>query len=401
MSRSWITRAEVLERLAVKPQTLYAYVSRGRIAARPDPEDPRRSLYAVDDVLRLADRSARGGVRPPPLPGGRASRGEAVIESGVSAVFDGGVYYRGRCALALAETATLEHAARLLWGAEEDPFAGLKPRIDMSFPGTARSRLFAGLARRAEEDAAAVGRSDRSLRREAASLLNELVDAVSGPGPRLYLHQRLARAWKVDERGAQLLRRALVLAAEGELNTTVLTVRVAASTGASLAGSALAGLAALSSPQYGGRLAQTTAFLAETRPGADARTAARQRLAQGLELPGFGDPAFPGGDPRARALIEAAGLPQELADVVRVGEGLTGAAVNFDMALALVGRRLDLPKDGPFTLAALGRICGWLAHAMEQVQSGTPVRARLRYVGPEPELDDFSGPAQGPYTIGD
>jgi citrate synthase len=88
MSPTWITRTEVLERLAVKPQTLYAYVSRGRIAARPDPKDPRRSLYAVEDVSRLADRSPRGGIRPAPIPGGQASRGEAVIDSSISAVID-------------------------------------------------------------------------------------------------------------------------------------------------------------------------------------------------------------------------------------------------------------------------------------------------------------------------
>lgn len=385
MSRTWITRTEVLERLAVKPQTLYAYVSRGRIAARPDPEDPRRSLYAVEDVCRLADRSLRSGVRPPPVPGGQASRGEAVVDSGISALVDGTVYYRGHDAIELADTATLEQAARLLWGGEEDPFAELKPRIDLAFPGASRSRLFAALARRAEEDAASAGRSERSLRREAASVLNELVDAVAGPGPRLYLHQRLARAWKVDDRGAQVIRRALVLSAEGELNTTVLAVRVAASTGASLAASAMAGLSALSSPQFGGRLAQVGAFLAETRPGADARLAARQRLAQGLELPGFGDRTFPGGDPRARALMQAAGLTQQLWDIAQVGEGLTGERANFDLALALIGRRLDLPKDGPFTLHAIGRICGWLAHAMEQATTGCPIRARLRYVGPEPE----------------
>lgn len=385
MSRTWITRTEVLERLAVKPQTLYAYVSRGRIAARPDPEDPRRSLYAVEDVCRLADRSLRSGVRPPPVPGGQASRGEAVVDSGISALVDGTVYYRGRDAIELADTATLEQAARLLWGGDEDPFAELKPRIDVAFPGASRSRLFAALARRAEEDAASAGRSERSLRREAASLVNELVDAVAGPGPRLYLHQRLARAWKVDDRGAQVIRRALVLSAEGELNTTVLAVRVAASTGASLAASAMAGLSALSSPQFGGRLAQVGAFLAETRPGADARLAARQRLAQGLELPGFGDRTFPDGDPRARALMEAAGLTQQLWDIAQVGEGLTGERANFDLALALIGRRLDLPKDGPFTLHAIGRICGWLAHAMEQATTGCPIRARLRYVGPEPE----------------
>ncbi|RZJ43557.1 MAG: citrate synthase, partial [Brevundimonas sp.] len=33
----WIGRSEALGRLGVKAQTLYAYVSRGRITARPDP----------------------------------------------------------------------------------------------------------------------------------------------------------------------------------------------------------------------------------------------------------------------------------------------------------------------------------------------------------------------------
>ena len=50
----WIGRGEALARLGVKTQTLYAYVSRGRIAARPDPTDPRRSLYAVQDIARLS-----------------------------------------------------------------------------------------------------------------------------------------------------------------------------------------------------------------------------------------------------------------------------------------------------------------------------------------------------------
>ena len=49
----WAPRSEVLSLLGVKTQTLYAYVSRGRIAARPDPDNPRRSLYALADVIRL------------------------------------------------------------------------------------------------------------------------------------------------------------------------------------------------------------------------------------------------------------------------------------------------------------------------------------------------------------
>ena len=41
----WLTAQHALAQLQVRPQTLYAYVSRGRVQARPDPADPRRSLY--------------------------------------------------------------------------------------------------------------------------------------------------------------------------------------------------------------------------------------------------------------------------------------------------------------------------------------------------------------------
>ena len=53
-------RDAALAALKIKPQTLYAYVSRGRIGVRPDPADPRRSLYRSDEVAALESRAARG-----------------------------------------------------------------------------------------------------------------------------------------------------------------------------------------------------------------------------------------------------------------------------------------------------------------------------------------------------
>ena len=56
----WMNRADALAALGVRAQTLYAYVSRGRIAMMPDPVDPRRSLYLAEDVAALTTRRARG-----------------------------------------------------------------------------------------------------------------------------------------------------------------------------------------------------------------------------------------------------------------------------------------------------------------------------------------------------
>ncbi|HRJ64407.1 MAG TPA: citrate synthase, partial [Brevundimonas sp.] len=121
----WIGRGEALARLGVKTQTLYAYVSRGRIAARPDPSDPRRSLYAVQDIARLTgdtvDDDEQAAQRRIPR---MAGRGEAEVCSSLTAIADGRLFYRGLDATQLAETATLEDVARRLWDARPaNPFA--------------------------------------------------------------------------------------------------------------------------------------------------------------------------------------------------------------------------------------------------------------------------------------
>lgn len=66
--KTWLSRDEALELLKVRPQTLYAYVSRGQIGMRPDPDDPRRngrriSVASPDD--------ANGASAPPQLPQAR------------------------------------------------------------------------------------------------------------------------------------------------------------------------------------------------------------------------------------------------------------------------------------------------------------------------------------------
>jgi len=377
----WVGRGEALARLGVKPQTLYAYVSRGRIAARPDPEDPRRSLYAVQDIARLNGavveeedsvvayrRSPRGG----------AARGEAEISSSLSVMSDGRLFYRGLDAVQLAETATLEDVARRLWDARAvNPFAQVRPRVGSVAGGSIRARLFAALARRAEEDADPKPRLLEALRLECARVLDEAVDAAAGTGPRLFLHQRLGRSWKTPERDVHLIRRALVLSADHEMDAAVLAVRAAADGGASPAAAALTGLTTLSgSPLMADMSRASDWIVAVRRQAADP---VRRALDSG-RLAGFDE----GSDPRAAALLAAADLPADLGRALREGEAATGRRANFGLALALVARRLELPRDGAADLFMLGRLAGLLGHALDQMTNGSPIRARLRYVGPEP-----------------
>lgn len=379
----WIGRSEVLALLGVKAQTLYAYVSRGRITARPHPDDPRRSLYDAEDVARLRSGEPPAAVRPAPP----AQRGEADIHSALSTAEDGRLFYRGLDAVQLAQHASFEAVARRLWDAREtNPFAGLKPRIDAIVGMTPHARLFAVLARRASEDPPARDRAPDALRAEAASVLNEAVDALAGPGPRLDFHQRLARGWKTSDRDAALIRRALALSADHGLDAAVLATRAASDGGASLAGAALAGAVTLTASGVGAEIRDALAYLLEARRDPEGVAAARAATRRAGF--GFGSAEWPGGDPRAAALIEAMALSEPpaapLAAAVRAGVAATGQAPNLALALALAERRLELPRDGAADLYRLGRLAGLLGHAMDQAAGGSPIRARLRYVGPEP-----------------
>ena len=115
----WVTRDAALAALGIRPQTLYAYVSRGRVGVRPDPADPRRSLYRADDVAALGARAARGR-KTADIAASAFSWGEPALTTGVSTVRHGVLVYRGLDAVAWAESATLEATAALLWrtGAE-------------------------------------------------------------------------------------------------------------------------------------------------------------------------------------------------------------------------------------------------------------------------------------------
>ena len=379
----WIGRGEALARLGVKTQTLYAYVSRGRIAARPDPLDPRRSLYAVQDIARLSGGTVDEEERTAHRRVSRvASRGEAEVCSSLSVIADGRLFYRGLDAVQLAETATLEDVARRLWDARAaNPFANIRPRVGAVPGGSIRARLFAALARRAEEDADPRTRTAESLKLECARVLDEAVDAAAGSGPRLFLHQRLARSWKTPERDAHLIRRALVLAADNEMNGAVLATRAAADGGACPAAAAFAGLLTLTGSNTMAELSRASEWVIAVRR--QATDAARRAHAAG-GLAGFGSEDYPAGDPRAAALLAEADLPIDLARAVQEGEAATGRKANFSLALSVVARRLELPRDAAGDLLLLGRLAGLLGHALDQATNGSPIRARLRYVGSEP-----------------
>src|SRR5580698_5248265 len=166
----WLTASEALSRLGVRPQTLYAYVSRGRLEARPDEEDPRKSLYRADDITRLQTRKARGR-KAALVAEDTIAWGEPVLASAITTVSGGRLYYRGRDAIVLAETASLEQVAALLWEAREVRYAAPDGAMLRAKGIAPLHRAFAIVADRAATGGPMLGKSSALLRAEAAGLM--------------------------------------------------------------------------------------------------------------------------------------------------------------------------------------------------------------------------------------
>lgn len=378
---AWLTADEALARLAVRPQTLYAYASRGRVTAAPDPADPRRSRYLASDVAALAGRRALGRKRAD-VAERAIAWGEPVLASAITCVVGGRLYYRGEDAVGLAETQTLEGVARLLrGGGGEAGLSRLRPPPPRG--ATMRARALATLAARADTDPPLKLRSPSERANDAATLMDVFADAILGEVGGGAIHARLARAWGCGLAGMDLLRRALVLLADHELNASTFAARVAASTGASLSAAALAGLATLTGPLHGGAHEHLARLADEARRiGPDEAVAAR--LAFNPSAPGFGHPLYPDGDPRARALFRAFEPPASLVELRSAITAATGARDNVDFALLALAETLALPEGAAFMLFAMARMAGWLAHALEQAEVGELIRPRARYLGPPP-----------------
>jgi citrate synthase len=381
---------EAAARLGVKLDTLYAYVSRGLLHSVAVPGSRERH-YRADDVERF--RAGRGGER------GRETL-VPVIDSAICLIEGGRFFYRGDDALRLAETVALEKAAALLWGGDEPGARSpsllrrrRKAGVRVDEPSGLIERCQVRLAALAAEDLAALDLRQAGVILTGHTILTELVAAIinienaePGGDP---VHRRLAASWGLDAAGADLIRRVLVLLADHELNASAFVARCVASTGATPYAAVSAALGALSGRRHGGQSARAEALFHEIGDSAEPMPAIAARLARGDELPGLGHPLYPEGDPRARAIIEAITTARpasgaRIAAAAFAAKQLTGQHPNVDFALGAAVTALGLPDGSALALFVVGRTVGWIAHAIEQYESGILIRPRARYTGPRP-----------------
>ncbi|HEV2650237.1 MAG TPA: citrate synthase, partial [Rhizomicrobium sp.] len=233
----YLTARDAATELSVSPATLYAYVSRGLIRSEPG-DSPRSRRYRAEDVRGLKNRRA-------PLVEGQGLKAAdlPVLDSAVSTITEEGPIYRGVRAVTLAENATFEQCATLLWDSKSaDPFAksnmpvispAMRTVLEASRDAPPIDRAVAVLALASEADPRAYNSVSEGRAATGARILRLAVATMIGTEPSAEpLHRQIARAWAPRHKHAEdLIRRALVLLADHELNASTFTVRCAASTG--------------------------------------------------------------------------------------------------------------------------------------------------------------------------
>jgi len=398
-----MTATQAAETLGVTRATLYAYASRGQLRSEAIPGRPRERRYYREDLERLQQR--KEARRDPNAAAARGLHwGGPVLDSGLTLIHDGRFYYRGRDAVQLAGTASVEHVAALLWAADdtereqlfEQPCA-LSPRQLAQLRRCTKdpfTRLQIALCVAAALDAASCDLRPAAVRQTAARIIRLLTKVITRHGHRRRepLHRALQAAWapKTDGVG-DVIRTALVLCADHELNVSAFTARCAASAGASPYDVVSAAMATLKGYKHGGAADRVLSLLAGSGTPKRARAVVANGLRRGEQLPGFGHPLYPAGDPRAVLLLrlaQATGNEVEwrpIRNLWRAGSELLNEFPNLDFGLAAVTRTYLLPHEAPLLLFALGRTIGWMAHAIEEYASGQLIRPRARYTGPVPE----------------
>ncbi|WP_306214746.1 citrate synthase [Actinoplanes sp. RD1] len=374
-----LTTDEVARRLGVRKATVYAYVSRGLLTSKRH-GDGKESLFDEAEVTAFAAGRRRPGVVEPE------------VRTGLTLITGDGLYYRGQDVCSLAATASFESVVSLLWTGSAvaaplrpDPavLAAVRAVLE-SLPADMRAadRLRIAVAAGAPADKLRFDLTPPAVVATGRALIGTMVAALD---PRAPAGDSLAAAlWpcltarEPAPAGIAALNAALVLLADHDLAASTFAARVAASTRADPWWVVSAGLAALAGPLHGAASGLAYQLLVSPDPAA---AVAEQRRLHG-SVPGFGHPLYPGGDPRARALLEALPEAEATHAVLDAAAGRSGLAPNIDFALAALALTTGMGADAGEAVFAIARTAGWIAHALEEY-ADQPSRFRPtgRYAG--------------------
>lgn len=399
-----LTTRETAERLGVKPETVYAYVSRGQLSSNRAPGG-RGSTFDAAEVDALARRTGR---RDP-----TAAAGALSFPTGITLIDGDRYFFRGVDATELARRHSYEEVAEWLWTGE------LRPGIRFTAPAEALAaarravgalpshcgptdRLRVAVVAAAAADPLRFDLSREAVLGGARSLIPTLVAALpavaEGDGETVASAPLARQLWPkltgrpADETSLTVLDTALGLLIDHDLAASTLAARVAASARAHPYAVVSAGLGVLEGPLHGAASGLAHRMLTEVLERGGAAPVVADHLRSGRRVPGLGHRLYTGEDPRARTLFDLlAEVPRAepalaaARDIVTTTARHTPLHANVDLALAVLSVSSGMAVEAGETVFAVSRTAGWIAHALEEYGE-RPLRMRPsgQYTGPQP-----------------
>ncbi|MFF9315288.1 citrate/2-methylcitrate synthase [Streptomyces sp. NPDC014748] len=399
-----LSTKETAELLGVKPETVYAYVSRGQLGSRREPGG-RGSTFDAAEVEALARRNRRESSAP------AGSGAELSVRTRLTLIEGDRYYFRGVDATELAARHGFEEVAEWLWTGRLRPGAAFTApeesvavarRAVEALPEHASptDRLRVAVIAAAAADPLRFDLSEDAVLGTARVLIPTLVDALP-PAPLGRRERRgpLAhRLWArltghpADDASLRVLDTALALLVDHDLAASTLAVRVAASARAHAYAAVSAGLGVIEGPLHGAAGGLAHRLILEVLDRGAAGPVIADELREGRRIPGLGHRLYTGEDPRARALFalledlpHAAPALAAARDIEATAARSTPLHANVDLALAVFTASSGMPSTASETVFAVARTAGWIAHALEEYGE-RPLRMRPsgRYVGQRP-----------------
>ena len=203
---------------------------------------------------------------------------------------------------------------------------------------------------------------------------------------------------RIEPQRAAALDTYLATVIDNGLGNSTFAARVVVSSRASLAAAALGGYCAFCGPLHGGAPGLALDMIEEIAASGDPDGWIESKLDSGGRLMGFGHRVFRHRDPRAdllRAALRRLDPASTRLDFVMDVERRAVAALqrrkpgrrveaNIEMDAALLLDAIGLPRQAFTPVFAVARCAAWLAHAMEQRQTGRMIRPASTYIGPIP-----------------
>ncbi|MBN2982957.1 citrate synthase [Cohnella algarum] len=351
--------------------------------------------------------------------------GIVAATSSVSSIIDGVLTYRGIDIDELAEKATFEEVAYLLWKgklptqreldellAQLGEYAAVSDEVIAGlrlYPKSANSMaaLRTVVSSLALYDGEAQDMSAEANYRKAVKLQAQLPTVVAAfarirqglepvaPKKGVGIAHNFLYMLTGEEPAAvaiEALDKALVLHADHELNASTFAGRVTVATLSDIYSGVTSAIGALKGPLHGGANEAVMVMLDDIGSLANVEPYIQNKLNNKEKIMGFGHRVYKNGDPRAKHLQEMSRQLGELKGDSTLYEmsvkiedlvtGQKGLKPNVDFYSASCYTMLGIPRDLFTPIFAISRVSGWTAHILEQLADNRLIRPRAEYVGP-------------------